>query len=127
MNALAQTATEAKILHLSPEKFRWKTTGRIDLVEDLFGDELVFIHPTGHFSTKKEWIQALESKRFFYHSIILKEAAAKVHGHTAVLVGRATFDVAMGGAKGTYNLAYTEVYALKNSRWKLMNLHTTMG
>lgn len=49
MDTHAQTATEADILALSQEKFRWKTTGRIDLVENLFDDELVFIHLNGHF------------------------------------------------------------------------------
>ncbi|MGI4762481.1 MAG: nuclear transport factor 2 family protein [Janthinobacterium lividum] len=126
MSALTHTATEAEILTLSQEKFWWKTTGRIDLVEALFDDELVFIHLNGHFSTKKEWIQELKSERFVYNSIDLKEAAVKVYGDTAVLVGRATFKVTIGSPKGTYNLVYTEVYTKKNGQWKLVNLHTTM-
>jgi hypothetical protein len=127
MNTIPQLATETEILTLSQDKFRWKTTGQIDLVEDLFDDELVFIHLNGHFSTKKEWIQELKSKRFIYNVIDLKEAAAKMYGDTAVLVGRATFNVTMGGSKGTYNLVYTEVYTKKHGKWKLVNLHTTMG
>ncbi|SNC65274.1 protein of unknown function [Hymenobacter gelipurpurascens] len=127
MDTLAQSTTETEILNLSQEKFRWKTTGKIDLVEDLFDDELVFIHLNGHFSSKKEWIQELRTKRFVYNSIDLKEASAKVYGDTAVLVGRATFKVTMGGSKGTYNLVYTEVYTKKQGKWKLVNLHTTMG
>ncbi len=46
MNALAQSTTETEILNLSTEKFRWKTEGKIDLVADLFDDELVFVHIT---------------------------------------------------------------------------------
>jgi hypothetical protein len=127
MSTLPQSAVEADILALSQEKFRWKTTDRIDLVEDLFDDDLVFIHLNGHFSTKKEWIRELRSKHFVYNSIELKEAAAKAYGDTVVLVGRATFKVTMGGSKGTYNLVYTEVYTKKHGKWKLVNLHTTMG
>lgn len=50
-----------------------------------------------------------------------------MYGDTAVLVGRATFRVTMGGSGGTYNLVYTEVYTRKHGQWKLVNLHTTMG
>ena len=125
MDALSQPATEAEILALSQEKFRWKTQGQIDRIEDLFDDELVFIHLNGHFSSKREWIQELRTKRFVYNAIDLKEASAKVYGNTAVLVGKARFSVTMNGSKGAWTLVYTEVYTRKGGQWKLVNLHTT--
>ena len=125
MDTLDQTATATEILNLSQEKFRWKTERKIDAIEDLFDDELVFIHLNGHFSSKKEWIQELRTKRFVYNAINLKEASVKVYGNTAVLVGKARFSVTMNGSKGAWTLVYTEVYTKKNNRWKLVNLHTT--
>lgn len=116
--------TESEILNLSLEKFRWKTEGKIDLVEDLFDDELIFVHITGHITNKKEWISQMRSKRFVYNKIELKEHSVKVYGNTAVLVGKAKF-VVNGGSQ--YNLVYTEVYTKKNNLWKLINLHTTSG
>jgi ketosteroid isomerase-like protein len=124
MNALAQSKVETEILHLSLDKFRWKTEGKIDLVEDLFDDELVFIHITGHTTTKAEWIKQLKSGSFVYNKIEQKEAAVKVYGDTAVLVGKAYFTVNGGSL---YKLVYTEVYTKKNEKWKLVNLHTTSG
>ena len=53
-----------EILQLSADKFRWKTEGRIDLVADLFDDNLVFVHITGRITTKEDWIGQLKSKRF---------------------------------------------------------------
>ena len=127
MNAASSTASEQEILTLSTDKFRWKTTGNIDAVADLFDDELVFVHLNGHISSKQEWIAELRAKRFVYNTIALQEAAAKVYGDTAVLVGKARFDVTMSGRKGTYHLVYTEVYTRKNGQWKLVNLHTCAG
>ena len=46
---------EKEILNLSLEKFKWKTTGNVDAVEDLFDDEL-FVHLTGHITTKGDWM-----------------------------------------------------------------------
>jgi hypothetical protein len=124
MEAIAQTPTEKEILDLSLEKFRWKTTGKFDLLADLFDDELVFVHLTGHITTKADWINQLKTKRFVYNKIEQKEASAKVYGNTAVLVGKATFTVNGGSV---YKLVYTEVYTKKNDKWKLVNLHTTSG
>jgi ketosteroid isomerase-like protein len=124
MDALAQTTAERDILNLSLDKFRWKTEGNIDAVADLFDDDLVFIHLTGHITTKADWINQLRTGRFVYNKIVQKEASAKVYGNTAVLVGQATFTVNGGSV---YKLVYTEVYTKKNEKWKLVNLHTTSG
>jgi ketosteroid isomerase-like protein len=113
---------EAGILQLSLDKFRWKTEGKIDLIADLFDDDLILIHITGHLTTKAEWIRQLQSNSFVYNRIDQREAAVKVYGDTAVLVGKADFTVNGGNL---YKLIYTEVYTKKNNRWKLVNLHTT--
>jgi hypothetical protein len=114
--------TEAEILKLSTDKFGWKTAGEIDLIDDLFDDDLVFIHITGQVTTKAEWIRQLRSKSFVYNRIDQKETAVKVYSDTAVLVGKADFTVNGGSL---YKLIYTEVYTKKENRWKLVNLHTT--
>ena len=85
--------TEAEILQLSLDKFRWKTTGQIDSIEDLFDNELVFINITGQVTTKAEWIKQLRSKNFVYNKIDQQEASVKVYADTAVLVGKADFIV----------------------------------
>ncbi|WP_428329815.1 nuclear transport factor 2 family protein [Mucilaginibacter sp.] len=115
-------STEAEILQLSLEKFRWKTEGEIDRIADLFDDDLVFIHITGHQTTKTEWISQLRSKHFVYNRINQREAKVKAYGDTAVLVGKADFRVNGGSL---YKLIYTEVYTKKKNQWKLVNLHTT--
>ena len=124
MNAFAQSKAETEILNLSLEKFRWKTEGKIDLVKDLFDDELIFIHITGHITSKKDWISQMKSGSFVYDKIELKEHSSKIYGNTAVLVGKAKFTVNGGSV---YKLVYTEVYIKKNEKWKLVNLHTTLG
>jgi len=119
---IAAQTTEKKILDLSEEKFQWKTSGKFDLIEELFDDELVFIHITGNVTTKADWISQLKSKTFVYNKIEIKNASAKVYGNTAVLVGRAKFAINGGSV---FHLIYTEVYTKKNNKWKLVNLHTT--
>lgn len=75
-------------MNLSLEKFKWKTTGKYDKLSDLFDDNLVIIHISGHTTTKKESIDQVKSVRFVYNQIEQKEALVKCCGNTAVLVGR---------------------------------------
>ncbi|MGB4400169.1 MAG: nuclear transport factor 2 family protein [Daejeonella sp.] len=106
------------------EKFHWKTSGRIDLIEELFDDDIVLVHLNGYISPKAQWIKELRSGRFIYKSIDVKEASVTSYGNTVVVVGKAIFNVVIRGSKNTLKLTYTEVYTLKNNVWKLVNLHT---
>jgi hypothetical protein len=82
-----------EILELSLEKFRWKTTGQIDKIANLFDDGLLFVHITGHITSKAEWIKQLKNKSFVYNKIEPQEHHAQTYGNTAVLVGKAWFTV----------------------------------
>lgn len=119
-----EAETSHEIIELSARKFRWKTEGQIDRVEELFDDDLVFVHLNGHITTKADWIAQLKSRRFVYNRIDVNEVSARSYGPTAVLVGKAAYTVSMGGFRSTYNLVYTEVYTKKTNRWTLVNLHT---
>lgn len=119
-----ETKMEQEIRALSMEKFRWKTSGRIDLIEELFDDDIVLVHLNGYISPKVQWIKELRSGRFIYKSIDVKEASVTSYGTTVVVVGKAIFNVIIKGSKNTLKLTYTEVYTLKNNVWKLVNLHT---
>ena len=114
MDSIAQSAAETEILNLSQEKFRCKTTGNIVAVEDLFEDNLVFVHLSAYITTKADWIQQLRSGSLVYNKIVQKEASARVYENTAVFVGKASLTVNGGSV---YKSVYSEVYTKKNSKW----------
>jgi hypothetical protein len=116
--------TAADLENLSKAKFAWKTGGDIDSVEDLFDDELIFVHLNGHVTTKKAWIAEMRSRRFVYRRIAPREMVARLYDGAGVVFGKARFDVTMNGYSGSYDLAFTEVYVRKQDGWKLVNLHT---
>jgi hypothetical protein len=125
-NADVSTAMpEGEILALSLAKFRWKTSGEIDRVEELFDDELHFVHITGHVSSKQEWIDELRSGRFVYETIEPKGASVAMKDGEAVLSGRAIFTVRIGRHRGVYRLQFTETYVRKGGAWKLRGLLTS--
>ena len=115
---------EEEILALSLAKFQWKTSGQIDLLEDLFDDALHFVHITGHVSSKAEWIGELRFRHFVYNRIEPRGATVVVVGDTATLKGKAVFDVTMGSHNGQYRLAFIETYVRRPDGWKLTELLT---
>lgn len=118
-------SVEDEILALSLAKFGWKTSGQIDRVEDLFDDDLHFVHITGHVSSKAEWMEELRSGRFVYNRIEPRGASVAIEGDKATLKGRAVFTVTMGGHRGQFRLQFTEIYVRRASRWKLVELLTS--
>jgi hypothetical protein len=116
-----RAAVEDELRALSKAKWRWATDGELDRLEDLFDDELVFVHLIGDIRSKAEWIGELRSGRFVYERIEPHETLARALGQDAgVVVGRGTFTV-NGGL--VFRLVCTEVYARFDGEWKLANLH----
>lgn len=110
---------------LSLRKFHWKTQQDIDLIKDLFDDALVFVHITGHASSKDKWIDEMRSGRFVYERIQpQQEAMVALSGDMATLQGRAVFAVNMQGYRASYDIGYTEIYQRKHGAWKLVSLMT---
>lgn len=116
--------TDKDIIRLSTEKFRWMTARKVDRIDDLFDKNIVFVHMNGQVTTKKDWMQQFRTEVFRFEQIVPRQMQACVYTNTAVLFGRGTFLVTMYGFKSSWKLAFTEVYALKNKTWKLVNVHS---
>jgi Domain of unknown function (DUF4440) len=114
-------AVEDELRALSEAKWHWATDDQLDRLEDLFDDELVFVHLNGYISSKAEWMGELRTRRFVYERIEPQETSARALSENAgVVVGRGTFTV-NGGL--VFPLVCTEVYTRQGGQWKVVNLH----
>jgi hypothetical protein len=118
---LIETAEE--IMELSLKKFRWKISGQIDKLAEIVDERFVFVHHNGDTVMKDEWISELKAKALVYQKVEPQDHMVEVYGNLAILVGKAWFTL---GNSIFYRLAYTEVYVNDESKWKLVNLHTTL-
>lgn len=124
MKVLTDTCTESAVLHLSKEKFVWATTGQFDKLAELYDDDLIIMLPDEQTITKAGWIGQLKTGRLVYNTIDQKEAFANANSSSAVVLGRAKFTV---NGTSIYHLVYTEIYARKKDKWKLVNIDMTTG
>jgi hypothetical protein len=121
--ATAQTSTEKLIASISNKKFEWMIKKQMDSLASVLDDQLLFIHSNGWAETKKEFIEDINSGKLLYTGIQVQETTVRVFDKTAIVTGWGKFEVILEGNPLALNLAYTEVYILKNKKWLLVSRH----
>jgi hypothetical protein len=123
ISAQAQT-DEQTIINLSKKKFGWMTQMKLDSLESILDERLMFVHSNGWTETKTEFIQDIKSGKLRYLNIDVTETAARLYTNTAIVTGKGKFKVLLDGSELIINLLYTEVYVSKNGVWLLASRHS---
>lgn len=108
--------TDEDIVRLSMDKFRGKTSQDVNRVEDLFDDGLIFVHLIGNVTSKRDWIAQMRSGRLIDKRIEPREMSARVYGRHRRAFRESNVHRGDGRGSGSYNLAFTEVYARRGGQ-----------
>jgi hypothetical protein len=119
----AQTKEEQEVIQLSKNKFRWMTEMKLDSLERVLDDRLMFIHSNGWTENKQEFIADIKSGKLHYLQIEPRDVVVRLYQKTAVLTGKGNFKVLLDGTELVINLSYTEVYVQKKGKWLLASRH----
>lgn len=119
----AQTP-EQQIIDLSKKKFDWMIRMKVDSLQDVLDDRLMFVHSNGWSENKQEFIDDIKSGKLKYVNIEVSQSSARVYPATAIVTGTGKFTVMLDGKPLEINLFYTEVYILKNKKWLLASRHS---
>jgi ethanolamine utilization protein EutA (predicted chaperonin) len=127
-HVFAQSKTEAEILKLSNQIFKWEVENKIDSLENLFDDKFIVVSSNGEFKTKKQYINTLSSGDFIHNRIDVEENTATVINNTATVVGKGSFTVTISGKVITLHLSYMEVFTRPNPKksWTIMAMHASV-
>lgn len=121
-------ATDAAAMELSAAehaRFAAMTSGDLDALAAILGDDLVYSHSNGRTDDKTSYLQPLRSGATKYESIEPSEVKIRVFGDIGVLNGRAAFRVRNGEQRQAFNLVFTEVYQRRDGRWLLVSWQST--
>lgn len=117
-------SSDQVVLDLSKKKFGWMIRMKLDSLEAVLDERLMFIHSNGWSETKQEMIHDIKSGKLRYTNIQISESSVRVYEETAIVNGKGKFNVMLDGNPLEINLSYTEVYVLKNSKWLLASRHS---
>lgn len=121
--ASAQSSDQV-VLDLSKKKFGWMIRMKLDSLEAILDERLMFVHSNGWSETKQEMIHDIKSGKLRYTNIQISESSVRVYEQTAIVNGKGKFSVMLDGNPLEINLSYTEVYVLKNAKWLLASRHS---
>lgn len=123
--AHAQSKTETEIKKISKDRIKWLLEGKADSLATLYDQKAVTVHGNGMVKSTEEQLQDIKMGVIKYNGIDVSEMTVTDFGNTAILVGKGTFNIEVGGSKMTANMAYTEVYLRSGKTWKLIARHAS--
>jgi ketosteroid isomerase-like protein len=87
---------------------------------DCFSDDLIYVHSSGVVDTKAGYIAAIKGGKYRYKKCDRFEEKVRIYGSTALVSGRAVFEVDVDGAPRTLRLRYLNVWADSGKGWKFV-------
>ena len=92
----------------------------LDLLDRLLADELSYAHSSGVRDTKDEYLRKVRSGYYRYLSVEHPVERVEVVGDTAIVVGRMTSDLLVGGTPKTIDNLALAVWVRRDGHWELL-------
>lgn len=118
-----ESATEKYVLRLHENKFRWMVNKKLDSLNAILDERVVYIHSNGWTENKKEMIEDLRTGRLVMNRVTVTEASARVYKGAVIVNGKGNFNVVVNGNATDLQLIYTEVYVKREKGWLLVSRH----
>src|SRR4051812_34710936 len=99
--------------------------GDLATMDRLCADELSYAHSSGVQDTKAEYFEKVRSGYYDYHRIDHPVERVEVLGDTAIVVGRMTCDLTVGGTPKTIDNLALAVWSRASGEWRLLGYAPT--
>ena len=97
------------------------TEADIDTMREIVPEDTVFIHMTGVRQTREEYFADVASGALRYYSIGIENPVVEVNGITASIAYTSVLNANAYGARGTYRMAGTHWFELRDGEWMTVN------
>jgi len=109
------------------DKKRMTAMGQQDIatLNELIADDLIYTHSSARLDTKKSLLEAMQSGKTVYTSVVPSDVKAQDCGDAVVLTGVARISVNSGGKPNSFSVRFLDVYANKGGRWQMVAWQST--
>jgi len=117
---------ESPLSVLELDALRWKALveNDLDLLDQLFADDMTYTHSNGMRDSKSSYLGALREGVFRYLDIDVSETEARSFGETTVVTGRAVATTRSAAGELASPLHYTAVWSLIDDSWRFVSWHS---
>ena len=109
------------------DKKRMTAMGQKDVatLNEHWADDLVYTHSSARLDTKRSLIEAMETGKTVYSSVVPSDVKAQDCGDAVVLTGVARITVKSGGKENSFGVRFSDVYANKGGKWQMVVWQST--
>lgn len=119
----AQTKAEILVKELETKRFTALTEKNIDFLQNIFSENLVYVHSSGAFDTKETYIGSLTSGKTAYNEINILELNTHQYAKNLVVNrGKAKLKVNNGTP---FSIYFTSIYEKVKAGWKMVSWEAT--
>ncbi len=118
MTGASEPAAE-RVERLAEEWIAAERRGDVGFLGRVLTDDFVGVGPLGFLLTKEQWLQRIESGALRYEALNWGEAATRVYGDAAIVVGRQTSRATYQGHDTGGELRATLIFVRSGEEWRL--------
>jgi Domain of unknown function (DUF4440) len=111
---------EKAVLAAEDRRYRAMQDGDLATLEQMCADELSYAHSSGARDTKEEYLAKVRSGYYVYQRIDHPVERVEVAGDAAIVVGRMTADLLVGGTPKTIDNLALAVWTRASGEWRLL-------
>ena len=120
-----RSKAEQEIRKLDDQRLAAVLKEDIPMLDHLMTDDFTYTHTSGDIDTKADFLGAMKSNTWKYHSLNLQDVTVRFFGNTAVLTGRCNMTGERLGKDVRMAMHFTEIYVRDNGRWRWLLWQST--
>jgi ketosteroid isomerase-like protein len=120
------SATEKEIIAIENLKNDAMQKGDTKVLEQIYGDSLLFVNARGHLLTKNDRMKEFDSGNIKYVSFRQGEYRFHIYGNTVVLTGIACSVVDYHGTLNRIPRRFTSTYVKLDGHWRFVAHQATL-
>jgi hypothetical protein len=106
-------------------RYAAQTANDFAAMEQLFADDLVYIHSSTAVDTKASFIESMRSGAVRYHRMTLGDVTVRCYGGLAVISGRTAFEVTARGQAMSMDLLFHALWVKRGSSLQFASWQAT--
>jgi hypothetical protein len=122
-----QSKSEIFVKELDQKRFAALVDKNYSFLESVLADDLSYVHSSGKYETKKEYLSNLKSGELSYLEINVLAIEPKQYSKN-LIVNRGKLKLKVSSenkAEQTFSLIFTDIFEKKNGNWKLVSWQST--
>jgi hypothetical protein len=116
---------EQMIIELDKKRMTAMAQKDVATLKTLLCKGLVYTHSSARQDTKQSLLDAMESGKTVYTSMVPTEVKAQDLGNAVVLTGVAAITVNSNGKPNSFRVRFTDVYENQNGTWRMITWQST--